>query len=384
MIISVTLNPCLDKTVFVDRVEPGKRVHVKRVKYVAGGKGLNIARILNSLGYPNIAFTIAGGWSGSFLEDLMREDKITGEVVRIRGLTRTVATVLEEDPWIATEYNEDGPEITRDEAAEIESRLCDLIKARRPEFVILSGSVPCRGLVGIYARVISYAKSLGVKTILDTRDEALADGIKAAPFMVKPNLKEAEALFAGLNANHRSSGAHGRNTGSGEEGEGRRPGPGGGDPGPAEELGAREGALRAVRALLDMSIQVVVLSLGRDGALVGARPGSGSEPGPDIDVGIAGVAATPPGIAGRAGSRQIEEGIWEAVPPQVEEVNPVASGDAFVGAFAYAMVSGMPLPECIRWGTAAGAANAAMWEPAYCSREQIEALLDGVIVRKVK
>ncbi|HHV62275.1 MAG TPA: hypothetical protein GXX51_06525 [Firmicutes bacterium] len=378
MIISVTLNPCLDKTIFVDKVEPGKRVHVKSVKYVAGGKGMNVARILNTLGYPNIAFTIAGGWAGAFLEDLMRKDNITGEVVRIRGLTRTVTTVLEEEPWVATEYNEDGPQVSRDEAAEIESRLRDLIKARRPEFVILSGSVPCKELVGIYARIISYAKSLGIRTILDTRDEALVDGIKAGPFMVKPNLNEAEALFAKLRTGSKSEAGHEREYKrineykcpdrhlrsdvdiklGAQDGAGR--------------LYVREVALRTVRALLDMSIQVVALSLGRDGAVVGSRGLMSARPArPDKSPGE-------PGEVEGGG-----EGIWEVRPPPVKEVNPVASGDAFVGAFAYAMASGMPLVECIRWGTAAGAANAAMWDPAYCSREQIEALLSGVAVRRL-
>ncbi len=198
MITTVTLNPAVDKTYTTTGLIMGQVNRMKSVRNIAGGKGINVAKILRQYGHPVTAMGFLGGYTGAFIETYIKEIQAVGAFTTIREETRSSINIVAEDGYV-TEILEPGPEISQ---GELECFLADYRqKIGQSELVILSGSVPKGIPEDIYLTLIQLAKEQGKKVILDTSGTYLAAGIKAQPFMIKPNLKELE-YFVG----HRISG----------------------------------------------------------------------------------------------------------------------------------------------------------------------------------
>jgi 1-phosphofructokinase/tagatose 6-phosphate kinase len=199
MIITVTLNAAIDKSLSVPNFRLGRRHRTVEQRTMAGGKGVNIARTLKALGQPVIATGFAGGVTGTHIVEQLTDEAILNDFVRIREESRTNTSVL--DPTIGeqTEINERGPSVSERETELFADKLSYL--ARGAAIVVFAGSLP-RGVdPGIYASLIRDLARMEVTTVIDTDGEPLHHAVRAEPDVVSPNVLEAEELvgheFAG-------------------------------------------------------------------------------------------------------------------------------------------------------------------------------------------
>jgi 1-phosphofructokinase/tagatose 6-phosphate kinase len=192
MIITVTLNAALDKTLEVPNFTPGRRHRTVDQTTMPGGKGVNIARALKRLGQPVIATGLAGGATGSRIMDGLADEAILNGFVRIREESRTNTAVLDPTTGMHTEINERGPAVTAMELELFRDKLRYLAKGA--SICVFAGSLP-RGMEpDVYAGLVREIRKLGVLTILDTEGDPLRLAVRAEPDVVSPNELEAEEL----------------------------------------------------------------------------------------------------------------------------------------------------------------------------------------------
>ncbi|WP_370949469.1 1-phosphofructokinase family hexose kinase [Amycolatopsis sp. cg5] len=177
MIVTVTPNAALDVTYTVDSFRPGETHRVRSVRQRAGGKGVNVARVLHALGADVRAIATIGGRTGHAFSDDLAASGIPARLVPIAGETRRTTTVLGDT---TTLLNEPGPEVTQAEWAALDRAA----QSQDPDVLVCSGSLP----PGCPAD--GYATLLSGLSILDTSGDALLAGLKAKPTVVKPNLDE--------------------------------------------------------------------------------------------------------------------------------------------------------------------------------------------------
>jgi 1-phosphofructokinase family hexose kinase len=192
MIITVTLNAAIDKTLAVPNFRLGRRHRAVEQTSMAGGKGVNVARALKALGQPVIATGVAGGPTGTRIIEQLTEEAILNDFVRIREESRTSTAVVDPTSGEQTEINERGPAVSSGELELFMDKL--LYLAKGAAICVLSGSLP-RGVdSGLYAQIIEELRRIGVTTVLDSEGEALVAGTRAGPTIVSPNELEAEEL----------------------------------------------------------------------------------------------------------------------------------------------------------------------------------------------
>ncbi|WP_181770840.1 1-phosphofructokinase family hexose kinase [Amycolatopsis pittospori] len=178
MIVTVTPNTALDVTYTVDGLRPGEVHRARDVRHRAGGKGVNVARVLHALGADVRAILTAGGSTGAAVEADLAAAEIPADVVPIGGETRRTTTVLADDGSV-TLVNEPGPRLTGTEW----QTLAAAVRTRKPDVLVCSGSLPPGA--GGYAELLG-----GSKSILDTSGEALLAALAGRPSVVKPNAEE--------------------------------------------------------------------------------------------------------------------------------------------------------------------------------------------------
>ncbi|OON78754.1 1-phosphofructokinase family hexose kinase [Streptomyces tsukubensis] len=193
MILTVTLNTALDLTYRVPALTRRGSHRVDEVTERAGGKGLNVARVLATLGHEVTVTGFAGGATGGTVRTLLAESKgVRDALMPVAGSTRRTVAVVDESDGDTTQFNEPGPLITGDEWAAFLDSYESLLDGA--DAVALSGSLP-RGLpVGAYATLIRQARANRVPVLLDTSGEPLRRGVAARPDLVKPNAEELAQL----------------------------------------------------------------------------------------------------------------------------------------------------------------------------------------------
>jgi 1-phosphofructokinase family hexose kinase len=192
MIITVTLNAAIDKSLSVPNFRLGRRHRTVEQRTMAGGKGVNIARALKALGQPVIATGLAGGATGTHIVEQLTEEAILNDFVRIREESRTNTSVLDPTSGEQTEVNERGPAVSEQEVELFRDKL--LYLARGAAIVVLAGSLPRGVSAEIYAELIRDLHKVGVTTVLDTDGDPLMHAVRAEPDVVSPNILEAEEL----------------------------------------------------------------------------------------------------------------------------------------------------------------------------------------------
>jgi 1-phosphofructokinase family hexose kinase len=192
MIITVTLNAAIDKTLAVPNFRLGRRHRAVEQTAMAGGKGVNVARALKSLGQPVIATGVAGGPTGTRIIEHLTEEGILNDFVRIREESRTSTAVVDPTSGEQTEINEHGPHVSAQELELFVDKL--LYLAKGADICVFAGSMP-RGIdPGLYAQLVGEMKRLNVTVILDAEGEPLRLATREGPAVVSPNEVEAEEL----------------------------------------------------------------------------------------------------------------------------------------------------------------------------------------------
>ena len=192
MILTVTLNAALDRILTVPNFQLGHRHRASEVVAIAGGRGVSIARALKRLDVPVVATGLAGGRTGGRILEELRAEGILHDFVTVEAESQTSTTVVDPTGNTFTEIYEQDPEIG---AAELELLLEKLhYLAGAAEWVVFAGSLPRRVDEFFYAAAIRDLNRRGVRTVLGAEGEPLRLGVEAEPFLVSPNVPEAEAL----------------------------------------------------------------------------------------------------------------------------------------------------------------------------------------------
>lgn len=193
MVYTITLNPAIDHTVYVDRLVIGGLNRTGRFTYNAGGKGINVSRTLNIFGVENKAVTVIAGKNGEALKERCREAGLDTLCWAADGETRENTKIVDLEKSVTTELNEPGPAVTEELLDKI---LQDLISRARPgDLVVLTGSLPKGVSPKMYGEWADALAKKNVKVFLDASGEALRLGLESCIYAAKPNHTELEQLL---------------------------------------------------------------------------------------------------------------------------------------------------------------------------------------------
>lgn len=308
MITTITLNVAVDKAYKVDTFQTGEVNRVLQCTNTAGGKGLNVAKVAKICGEEVVASGFVGGHAGAYVEDMLRAEGVASDFVHTEKETRSCINILASD-GSSTEFLEPGAEVPEEKVQEFLDKFPQFVE--KSDVITISGSVPKGVSTDIYGRLIAMVKEKGKKVILDTSGDLLKEGIKALPTMIKPNTDEIQALL-GISVKN------------------------------------REEVIKGAKKLQETGIEVVVVSLGGDGALVVTK-----------------------------------DQVYHGKPPAIKTVSTVGCGDSMVAAFAVGFTRGYSMEETLRYAVAVSAANALEMATGHYTPENREKLLSRVEVEKL-
>jgi 1-phosphofructokinase family hexose kinase len=335
MILTVTLNPSVDHALFVGQLQLNDTNRVIRTERDAGGKGVNLARVVAELGQPALATGFLGGGAGAYVRKVLDRQGVHHCFVEVDGETRTNFSVEDETDAPPTTFNEPGPTITASDFAELVEQVQQL--APKVRWLSLGGSLPPGAPEDSFFRLAEIGHASGCFVALDADGEAMRQGLVGAPDLIKPNDNEASRLLDR----------------------------------PVETLD------QAVDAA-----QELVKRLQRK---ADAHPIAGQRP---VDQGRAEyVFCMPIAIVSRGGDGAVlacPGQVWEAKPPKVDVKSTIGSGDSMVAGVLWALEEGKPLEEAFRWGTACGAATATTDGSEIARRPVILELLEDVQVQRLR
>lgn len=228
MIVTVTLNPAIDKTVTISNFTAGEVNRIETLRTDVGGKGINVSKCLKELSCESMAVAFWGGDAGRSGEAQLRESRIESLPVFIEETTRTNMKIIDEVKGQNTDINEPGPLIKPEEMDQLIQKLDENLK--EGDILVLAGSIPKGISPDIYKELTIRYKEKGVKVFLDADGESFAEGIKASTYLIKPNIDEL-SRYAG------------------------------------EKITDIRGILKAVKPLLQSGIEKIVVSMGAQGAV---------------------------------------------------------------------------------------------------------------------
>jgi 1-phosphofructokinase len=193
MVLTVTLNPSVDRAVFVEKLKVGDTNRVNRTETDAGGKGVNLSRVLRELGGETVATGFLGGGPGAYICKVLETQNVPHCFVEVAGDTRTNFSVEDAEQNPPTTFNERGPEVT---SADLD-RLFDRVKEYLPRlsWLAMGGSLPPGAPPETFQTLVEMAHAAGVKALVDADGDAMRHAMKARPDFIKPNEKEASRLL---------------------------------------------------------------------------------------------------------------------------------------------------------------------------------------------
>jgi 1-phosphofructokinase len=193
MILTFTPNPAVDKTLLVAALRPGGVNRARESHLDPGGKGINAARVAHRLGRPATALTIVGGYVGSLLEQGLREEGVPHDSVRVEDETRLNVVLVDEATGASTRVWDRGAAVpagrTADVAALVERHLAGAT------VLVCAGTLPPGLPEDFYAQVLEAAAAAGLRTVLDSDGASFVRGMEGRPTVIKPNVREAEAVL---------------------------------------------------------------------------------------------------------------------------------------------------------------------------------------------
>lgn len=193
MITTVTLNPAIDKTLTIDKVKPGAVNRIDAVREDMGGKGINISKLLHRLDIATFTTGFLGSVNSRQTHALMDVAGFGYDFVEIDAKTRVNTKLVELELGITTDLNEPGFVVSDESYKELKARIVEL--GKKSSFMVFSGSIPKGIGNNSYKELIDLVKESGCKTGLDADGDRLLEGIKSAPYLIKPNIYELERAF---------------------------------------------------------------------------------------------------------------------------------------------------------------------------------------------
>lgn len=309
MISTITLNPCLDKTVYVNTLVCNDTNRILKVEIDAGGKGINCARMLAELGAEAKALAFLGGETGDYIQYVLERQGVGLAAVATQKPTRTNICIEDLSGAPPTTLNERGGPVDHKELVELFEKAKDL--ARQSSYVVIGGSVPLGVNSDVHKVLIQIAMAGGAKAVLDADGEAFAEGVKAKPFMIKPNLDEAERLLGA-------------------------------------KFESKSDVARAALELSERGIELVIITLGKQGAVA-----------------------------------CYEGDIYDAAAPDVEPKSTIGSGDSLIAGVVYGLEKGLSVKQALSLGCAAGAATALSDGTDIGKKADVDRLLPSAKVTKI-
>lgn len=190
-IVTLTLNPAIDKSTSVKAIVPDKKLQCQLPKFEPGGGGINVSRALKKLGGQSTAIYLAGSYSGKHFTHLLEKEDVESFVIEIEGHTRENLIVVDESANLQYRFGMPGPTIL---AKEWQACLILLEKFSKVEYIVASGSLPNGVPVDFFGRLAAVAKKISARLIIDTSGEPLKHAMNEGVFMIKPNLGELSNL----------------------------------------------------------------------------------------------------------------------------------------------------------------------------------------------
>ena len=194
MIVTVTMNPAIDKTVDIESLERGGLNRISHVELDAGGKGINVSKTISALGGKSIATGFIAGNSGKVIQGVMNDWNIENDFIEVSGETRTNTKVFEKSGEL-TELNEPGPVVEEKDVKALLDKLDGY--AKEDTLFVLAGSIPRGVEKDIYRQIIELVHKKGAKVLLDADGELFTKALEAGPDIIKPNRVELEQ-YAGM------------------------------------------------------------------------------------------------------------------------------------------------------------------------------------------
>ena len=276
-------NPAIDKTAIIPGFNLGNIHRPHQVVQLPGGKGLNVARTIKTLGHEVRACLLLGGHSGAWIEDELAREGLATRIVRTAGETRTCLSILDPRSFTLTELYEDGSPITSADWNCFEILVAKGLDSA--EMATFSGSLPPGAPTDGFARLVRMSKGKLVPACVDTHGEPLRLALDPSPDLLKVNASEASEVMGWL-------------------------------------ISTAAEAATAARQLVTHGIQVVIITLGKAGAVAASK-----------------------------------DGAWFATSPSVPARSPVGSGDALLGGVVSQLMQRKLLPDALGFGVAVAAAN---------------------------
>lgn len=306
MIYTVTLNPSIDYVIKVDKMTTGNINRVNEEHVYPGGKGINVTRILKSLDNDNIALGFVSGFTGDYIINSLQELNLKSDFIKVKeGFTRINVKVKSEEE---TEINGQGPKISEEELNQFYKVIDKLVDG---DILILSGSIPSCLDERLYESIMKKVEDRDIKVIVDATKNLLLNVLKYKPFLIKPNNHELAEMFN-------------------------------------VELNSTEDVVFYARKLKEMGAQNVLISMGKDGALLVTE----------------------------------NDEVFASSVAKGEVINSVGAGDSMVAGFIAGYLKSNSYEEALRLGAASGGATA--FSSDLATREFIDKLVDEIKIEKIK
>ncbi|HKL41573.1 MAG TPA: 1-phosphofructokinase [Clostridia bacterium] len=243
MIITVTLNPAIDQTVYIDNFQINEVNRIKSIRKDIGGKGINVSQNLNNLKKDNLCVSILAGLNGRFIKDALVYQGFNFKMFEVDGEVRINLKAVDLKNNTFTDINEPGFELSEEESQNIIRSIVEL--AKPDDILVLSGSVPKGFQSNVYQEII---ENVECKTILDTSGELFVKGLEAKPYLIKPNIHELEEL---LNV---------------------------------EKISSEKEIVTSAKKLIENGVEIVVVSLGAQGSIYVTQDKTHKIEGKKVDV----------------------------------------------------------------------------------------------------
>jgi 6-phosphofructokinase 2 len=190
-IITITLNPAIDKSTTIDQLQPEKKMRCTQPVFQPGGGGINVSRALHKLDTASTCMYFCGGYSGEFFNELLIQESIDILPIKIKGHTRENFIAFDQSQQKQYRFGMPGIMVDTEECSFLLSKIAEL---KEIDFIIVSGSMPIGAPKDLCSSIAKLAKNKSAKFILDTSGVALTDGIGVGAFLIKPNLNELQSL----------------------------------------------------------------------------------------------------------------------------------------------------------------------------------------------